>query len=211
VIHPGVATLDRWRALGRDLNAALDDRMYRKLIGAWSARSRHYHSLSHLEACLREFDAFRSCASQPGEVEMALWFHDAVYRTYSNRNEARSAEWAMEYLAERGVQSASVNRIRDYILATQHAAGDLVGDAALVVDIDLSILGQSFELYEAFERNVRKEYWWVSKRRYARGRTAVLQSFLSRPVIYATAALRERYEATARTNLRWAIDRLSGA
>jgi predicted metal-dependent HD superfamily phosphohydrolase len=119
-----------------------------------------------LEACLKEFDVVRGLADHPAEVELALWFHDAVYRTWRSDNEARSAGWAARVLTQGGVEPASILRVQSAILATRHAEVELTGDAALVVDIDLSILGQPAGIYGEFERNVRREYWWVPRKRY---------------------------------------------
>jgi len=206
-----VATPARWERLCRGLAVAADERTYRQLIKAWSGFGRYYHSLAHLEACLWEFDRISANATRPAEVEAALWFHDAVYKTYSKVNEARSAEWAVKFLSAHGAKNDAVARIREYILATQHAATGLLGDAALVIDIDLSILGQPPTIYDQFERNVRKEYWWVRKGRFAAARIAVLQSFLNRPHIYGSTLLRTRYESAARSNLERAIDALRPA
>jgi predicted metal-dependent HD superfamily phosphohydrolase len=80
-----------------------------------------------------------------------------------------------------------------------------MGDAALVVDIDLSMLGQPERVYQEFERNVRREYWWVSRRRYVAGRCAILESFLKKPSIYRYPEFERRDEAPARANLAAAI------
>jgi predicted metal-dependent HD superfamily phosphohydrolase len=156
-------------------------------------------------------DGARDLAGSPAEVELALWFHDAVYRTYRKDNETRSAEWAARFLTGHGAAPGVVSNVRDYVMATAHAFTQLTGDAALVVDIDLSILGQQSAVYARFEQNVRREYWWVSKRRFTAARCAILRSFLERPFIYHGPRFRERYEAMARANLASAIRTLEAA
>jgi len=209
MIDSAIATSDRWSARCLRLNMAADQGVYRQLIKAWSARARHYHALAHLEACLVELDSVRSAAIRVAEIEMALWFHDAIYKTYSKTNEERSAEWARLFLVKAGASSDVAQRVQRYVLATRHTADGLSGDAALTVDIDLSILGMPRDAYDAFERNVRKEYWWVSHQRYVHGRAAILQSFLDRPFIYGTPVMRERYENAARDNIKRAIAELA--
>ncbi|MBX5461561.1 MAG: hypothetical protein IRZ28_10795, partial [Steroidobacteraceae bacterium] len=172
---------------------------------AWSGRGRRYHTVQHLAACLLELDVARNLARKPAEVELALWFHDAVYRTYRNDNEYESAKWAARFLAEHGAAAEVISSVRNLVLATAHASSGLTGDAALVVDIDLSILGQPAAVYDEFERNVRKEYWWVPGGRFAKARCGILRFFLERPSIYHFPLFRERYEAAARVNLERAI------
>ena len=65
-------------------------------------------------------------------------------------------------------------------------------------------------VYDRFERNVRREYFFVRRPRYIAGRSAVLQSFLDRPRIYGTDWFFARYEAAARQNLTHALAALHG-
>jgi predicted metal-dependent HD superfamily phosphohydrolase len=202
------ATPERWQAVCSACGFASASRDYPPVVRGWSSWGRHYHTLGHLEACLREFDAARDLAIHPGEVELALWFHDVVYRTWRSDNEERSAALAAEVMSRRGAESAAIQRVASCILATRHRGREPNGDAALVVDIDLSILGQPEETYQEFERNVRREYWWVPRRRYVAGRCAILESFLKRTSIYRYPEFQRRYEAAARLNLTSAIVRL---
>jgi len=202
--------VDRWRRACNAMAVPNGDAEYKRVLNAWQGWGRYYHTLDHLAACLREFDEARGAARAPGEVELALWFHDAIYRTYRSDNEARSAAWATQFLRRHGAAPDAVERVRDYVMATRHEAEPAPGDAALVVDIDLSILGQPPQVYDVFERNVRKEYWWVSRRRYAAARSRILKSFLDRATIYQSPRFRERYEAPARGNLERAILALTG-
>ncbi len=197
---------ERWSRACGALGIPSLERDYREVRRAWRSLGRHYHSLAHLDACLREFEAVRGLAQRPGEAEMALWFHDAVYRSWRNDNEARSAALAAKLL--RAAPGDCIERIRMMIMATVHRGAAPGGDAALVVDVDLSILGQPPEVYAGFEKAVRREYWWVPRARYVKARGAVLRSFLQRPAIYHHEILREKYEQPARLNLAQAIENL---
>jgi len=193
------------------LGARDPDPEYTRLLRAWRSWGRRYHTLAHLAACLDEFDGARHLAQSPAEVELALWYHDAVYRTWRADNEARSAEWAQRFAHDVCSDDAAADRVRDLVLATAHQAHTPVEDAALVVDIDLSILGKPASEYDEFESNVRREYWWVPRRRFAEARRRILGSFLERPFIYHWPRFRERYESAARSNLRRAMKALSSA
>src|SRR5919204_2422275 len=123
---------ERWQAACEALGALRAEREHRKLLHAWRSWGRHYHTLEHLWACLRELDATRSLARAPAEVEVALWFHDAIYRTYRSDNEARSARWAASFLRAHGAPPAVADRIASYVLATRHEHAPPADDAALV-------------------------------------------------------------------------------
>jgi predicted metal-dependent HD superfamily phosphohydrolase len=79
----------------------------------------------------------------------------------------------------------------------------------LVIDIDLAILATPPEEFARFEAGIKREFEWVENEIYRATRAAVLRRFLDRPVIYATPALRDRFEAPARANLRRLIDSLA--
>jgi len=205
-----LASLDRWRATCKACGFEGASRDYGRVIRGWSSWGRHYHTLGHLEACLGEFDQARDLAVNASEVELALWFHDVVYRTWVSDNEARSAALAADIMGRGGAESGAIERVNAAIMATRHQGREPNGDAALVVDVDLSILGQPEEVYREFERNVRREYWWVPRRRYVAGRCAILETFLKRKSIYRYPEFHSRYEVAARVNLAAAIARLKG-
>lgn len=179
-----------------------------RLREAYDEPARAYHNALHIGSCLAMLDdpEVAALATHLAEVEAAIWFHDAVYDTHARDNEERSAALAEECLVAAGVARAVVERVTDHVLATRdHAARS--ADAALVVDVDLSILGADAATFEGFEQEIRREYAWVEPEAYAAGRTAVLRRFLERPAIYATALFRDRFEQRARVNLTSALER----
>jgi len=130
----------------------------------------HYHTLQHLEECLALFDELRDQAQHPLEVELALWFHDAVYDLRAHDNEACSARWAEAALTTAGLPPQSIRRIRDLIMATCHGASPASSanpDTALLTDIDLAILGAPTARFADHERRIRAEYAWVAPEVFA--------------------------------------------
>lgn len=199
----------RWAALMQRLGIGANLDVFAKLRAAYAQAHRHYHTAEHIHHCLDELEGVRPLAREPDEVELGLWFHDAVYITRRKDNEAKSAEWAREFLGANAVDRARVDRVRDLILATTHAAPAPDADSKLLVDIDLAILGADPAAYARFEENVRKEYRWVPAPLFRRTRATILKSFLDRPSVYATAHFRERLEEPARRNLAAAIAALT--
>lgn len=178
------------------------------LIRAYSEPHRAYHTLDHIRSCLTEFDAGRHLAGRPDEVELAIWFHDVVYDTYSTDNEARSADYAEQVLRESGLGRTALTRIHDLILATRHANEPAGVDGRLLVDVDLSIFGRAAAEFDRYERQIRQEYHRVGHARYCRARAEILESFLGRQAIFYTEFFRARYERQARLNLARSIARL---
>jgi predicted metal-dependent HD superfamily phosphohydrolase len=202
-----LVNFDRWSLACLDAGVTPEQRDYRRIRRAWRGMGRHYHTLSHLDACLREFDVARHLAMRPGEVELALWFHDAVYRSWRRDNEAQSAALATDMLRAAAIET--VERIRQMILDTQHRDEELSGDTALVADVDLSILGQSSAVYDRFARAIRREYWWVPRQRYITGRRTLLEKFLARSSIYQHDRFYGKYEKPARENIAAELARLT--
>ena len=182
---------------------------FEDLRAAYAEPQRFYHTAGHISSCLRLLDDVAGLAGSQEEVELALWFHDAVYDPRAKDNELKSADWASDFLERAGASEGSRARIRGHIIATEHDAAPSGPDSALVVDIDLAILGSPPEAYQAFEANIRREYRWVPRPLYRRKRREVLDSFLTRPSIYFTDYFRDRYEPAARANLQTAIQALS--
>jgi predicted metal-dependent HD superfamily phosphohydrolase len=92
-------------------------------------------------------------------------------------------------------------RVADLVLATRHLTIPREPDAQLLCDIDLSILGRAPEVFDEFERRIRREYASVPEPTYRSGRSEVLAGFLRRRSIYQTELFRNRYEVSARANL----------
>ena len=193
-----------WSALGKP--APLELR--RELELAWTEPHRHYHDTRHLGECLALCSRWTVQAERPAEVALAVWFHDAVHDPKLNANELNSAAWAARSLVAAGIGSEVAQRVYDLVLATRHDTPAQGRDAALVVDIDLAILGSPSARFAAYDQDIRKEYAAVPQAVYRSARRTVLQGFLSRARIYETACAVELLEEQARLNLQGAIERL---
>lgn len=202
--------LQSWRRLWGELGATdINGGLLNQLLAAYSEPHRRYHTLLHLRECLAHYDAASTLARRPVEVELALWFHDAVYDPRRDDNEARSAQWARDSVMAAGCAPEIAGRVAALVLATAHHthAGD-DPDTQLLLDIDLSILGTAPARFDAYEQEVRAEYAHVDDQAFQTGRTAVVESFLRRPRIYATPVFHDALDAPARANLQRSLDRL---
>lgn len=187
-----------WQALG--LTPPTD--LLQRLLAAWAEPQRHYHTQQHLAECLSQLDCVWAQAQRPGEVAVALWFHDAVYDIKAGDNELRSADWAAQALQASGAPEACWRRVHELIMATCHKTTPADADARLLVDIDLVILGADPARFAEYDRQVAAEYAWVPRLVYGFKRKQVLRGFLDQDFIYATPHFRQRLEAQARSNLQ---------
>jgi predicted metal-dependent HD superfamily phosphohydrolase len=196
---------DAWRAL----RLRAPDDVLATLLARWAEPHRRYHTPQHLRECLALFDDHRDLAAHPGEVGVALWFHDAIYDTARHDNEAASAAWAERVLRAAGAADDVVARVEALILATCHRQVPATSDERLLVDIDLAILGAEPARFDEYERQIRDEYGFVPEDVFRGKRGEILHGFLARPALFSTAALAVRFEAAARANLASAIARLA--
>lgn len=203
--------VDRWNADWANLGTSPPgERTLADLLARYAEPHRAYHTVQHLEECFAHLDACRELAERPGEVAIALWFHDAIYDSHATDNEARSAAWAEEVVAAAGGGSDTSARVRDLVLATRHLEPPASGDPALLVDIDLAILGADAERFDEYEAQIRREYSWVPETTYRATRAGLLAGFLARPRIYSTPRFADQFETTARANLQRSLARLGG-
>ena len=186
-----------WRSLGLPPAPGLDV----QLIEAYRQPQRHYHTLQHLLECLMQWETVMQLTQFPGELELALWFHDAVYHVKGKDNEAQSARWATKAMSEQGASAEQIRRVQGLIMATCHSAAPSQPDQQLLVDIDLAILGAEGTRFAEYDAQVAAEYSWVPSWIYRAKRKQVLRSFLARDFIYSTPHFRCLLEAQARINL----------
>jgi predicted metal-dependent HD superfamily phosphohydrolase len=92
--NPAPMMKDRWQTVWQKLRTPrVPHDVLSELMHAYSSPDRYYHNFTHIQDCLSVFDQTSSLAAHPEEVELAIWFHDAVYDTKRNDNEQKSAAW----------------------------------------------------------------------------------------------------------------------
>jgi predicted metal-dependent HD superfamily phosphohydrolase len=183
--------------------------VFDRLVAAHSEPQRFYHTLEHLTEMFKVAGKLGDAASDPAAVQLAVWFHDAVYDPWATDNEQRSATLAIELLTALGIPDGTLGHVAAMIRATAHAAtGEVDADTAVLLDADLAILSAEERRYARYAADVRREYAWVPDDAYRAGRTKVLEGFLNRPRIYRTDRMHTAAEEAARANLRAEIERL---
>lgn len=169
-----------------------------EMILAYRSPGRHYHDLRHIEDCLAKLDRVAGLQARDREIlTEAIWWHDVVCDPTRADNEERSAE-----LAEQNVAHALRDEVVRLIRLTRtHDVGPDDRLGAILISIDLSILGANGAAYDAYAAAIRREFSHVPEAAYRQGRAAVLERFVSRPVIYPDADFAAWLDRQARANL----------
>jgi predicted metal-dependent HD superfamily phosphohydrolase len=131
------------------------------LEAMYQVPARGYHSLRHIGECLAVLDSCTEPVEDRAAVELALWVHDCVYDSKRHDNEERSAAVGEAFCAALGAGEERTRRVRELVMATKHTGAAPSGDAAVMVDIDLSSFAASWERSQEVVRGIRQEYAWV--------------------------------------------------
>jgi predicted metal-dependent HD superfamily phosphohydrolase len=169
-----------------------------ELVAAYTATGRHYHNLTHIEDCLAILARVDNLSALDREIlSAALWWHDVVYDATRSDNEELSARLAEQHVRED--IRREVGRLIRLTKTHDVQPDDRLG--AILISIDLSILGAEPARYDAYAAAIRQEFIHVPEADYRAGRAKVLGQFAARPVIFPDAAFAARYDRQARENL----------
>lgn len=175
------------------------------LLDRWSEWHRRYHDPRHLEHCL---DSLALLGGGEQVVELAVWFHDAVYAGRPGEDEQASAELAEQALDGFLPRSHVAEVARLVRLTAGHRVVDTDDNGTRLCDADLAILGADPERYARYIRDVRVEYSEVPLDDFRRGRRRVLIHLLELDPLYRTRPGAALWEAPALTNLTAEAERL---
>ena len=172
-----------------------------------------------------EYDRLEGLIAYPGIVRSSIWFHDIrcdVDLTLYPTNEARSANALVDLCRKHmpdalsavthlsgGLPVGTVGLVAEFIMCTKgHTVSspflqrhsELLADAKLFLDIDLSILGAPPAVCDLYDANIRREFSAVPEKLFATERAKVLENFIGRERLFFSDAFADR-ETAARDNL----------
>ena len=173
--------------------------VYADLAERYSAPFRKFHTMGHIDDCLRQFDEVAPHLVDRDAVEFGLWFHDAVYETGATTNELRSAELFLEQTE--GSAFLFRHRVCGLILATRHKRLVRGNDQRFIVDIDLSGFGAPWDEFMRSGELLRQESDQTEEQ-YQTSQVTFLGRLQKRRYVFLTDYFRDRYEDVARENLR---------
>lgn len=161
----------------------------------WGHDSIYYPG--HLEKKLVEKN------SSEGKVKEYIWVPYIV-----KDNEEKSSMLMCGFAREMGMPEDFIRDLDELTMLTKHDREPKDINGKIIVDVDLSILGQPSKMFDLYEMAIRREYSWVPEEIFKKERAKILQSFLDRKSIYYTDHFRNKYEDQARKNLEFSIFKL---
>lgn len=204
----------QWEALAGKYttDALLVDSCFSEIRRKYSSGKRHYHNLHHIDALLQLSDQYKQLLKSKDVVDFSIFYHDIIYNVLRKDNETRSARVAVQRLTRLGVPADKIQTIQLFIEATKlHSISTGItntADLELFLDFDMSILGSDYSKYEAYTRQVRKEYWIYPSKAYKKGRAQFLENCLASAHIFHSTVFRDGYEAKARHNIKKELELL---
>jgi predicted metal-dependent HD superfamily phosphohydrolase len=182
-------------------NSSLINELWDEVEKNYSGKKRHYHTLLHLENLLTKLTEVKSEIQNWDSILFTLFYHDIIYTTLKSDNEENSALLAEKRMQQLSVSNDIIERCKNQILATKSHSKSTDSDTNYFTDADLSVLGQPWEIYSLYYKNVRKEYAIYPDFIYNSGRKKVIQHFLSMNSIFKTDYFYNQFEKVAKENL----------
>ena len=183
--------------------------IFAQLDSSYAEPVRHYHTAGHINHCLQQFDSLKHELNNADAVELAIWFHDAVYIPGDPDNELKSAQ-LFSQLSSKIFDPDFSNTVSDLIMATLHREAFVSdSDTQYMLDIDLSSFALPWPEFLKDSERLRRELPEMADTDYYRNQIGFHLCLLDRPGFFMTPYFIENYQETARNNVADLIERLS--
>ncbi len=189
-------------------DARLAKQLWNEIEENYSNKKRYYHTLNHLESLLQQLFTIKIKIEDWDTVLFSLYYHDIIYNPLKTTNEEKSAAFAENRMQLIGVPKIIIENCVRQILATKKHLLSADNDTNIFIDADLSILGQPWNVYENYYKQVRNEYSLYPDLIYKPGRKKVLQHFLQMERIFKTDVCFTMFELQAKENLQKELELL---
>jgi len=186
----------------------LIDELWNEIETNYSGKKRHYHTLEHLENLFNQLESVKEELQNWETILFTLFYHDVIYKAVKSDNEERSAELAEKRMKQLSIPDEIITLCKTQIIATKSHVKSVDSDTNYFTDVDLSVLGQNWEAYSAYYKNVRKEYAIYPDLLYNPGRKKVLNHFLEMESIFKTEYFHNKFEEQAKQNIQQEIELL---
>lgn len=182
-------------------NNNLINELWVEIENNYSDKKRHYHTLEHLENLLFQLSEIKTEINNWDSILFTLFYHDIIYNPLNSDNEEKSAGLAEKRMKQINVNNETLESCKLQIISTKSHFRSSDSDINYFLDADLSVLGQDWNTYSVYCKNVRKEYSIFPDFIYKSGRKKVLSHFLSMDRIFKTEYFYNKFESKAKENI----------
>jgi predicted metal-dependent HD superfamily phosphohydrolase len=186
-----------------------------------SAPRRHYHNLAHLADMWRQHQTRARGQLRTSRMERliasAIVFHDSIYDTHRDDNEAASAAlWQRFARGSRRLPRELIQQVCTAIESTAHHTDAVAGSARRdwvkwVVDLDLSPMGRSRHRVQANRAHLRSECPYLPAAAWEERLERFFTALQGRDRIFQSPYLAAVLEANVRLYVSDTLATLSGA
>ena len=197
-----------WKSVSHTFDASKCRSAFDGLNALYCGDDRHYHSDQHILQCLDQMDQANTEIKHQPSVELAIWFHDSIYKASDPDNEKNSAAYFSD-LASSDLPTDLIAEVCDLIICTEHKVLPETANEKMTIDVDLSSFGMPSEKFISDGRLIRKEFDHMSDSKFIQGQIKFLQKLIERSAIYSTAYFNDKYEIKARKNIDYLLEQYS--
>lgn len=187
-------------------NEKLIETLWHEIDSIYTEERRTYHNMVHLENFHYQLNLCKLLLKDYETAFMAMIYHDIVYFTTDGTNEEKSAELAKIRLMQLQFPEEKIEKCISMILATKRHEKNADQDINYFIDADMSILGLSIGVYDAYVNGILGEYG--TGERFLNGRKRFLQGVLKQDRIFITDFFYNLYEKQSRLNIQREIDNI---
>ncbi len=173
-----------------------------------------YHSPLHVLSIL-SFAQINSISLEDWEL-LTIYYHDAIYRPNSKKNETNSIQFMNSLLSDTGVKKDILTQASFGIQATaMHLDTHVASDCEKLLDLDLHGFSFPYEKYIINSENIHDEYVnsdpafnGITEQEFVSGRIKFLEALLNKGFIFRTETFKTNWESTAKINISTEIELL---
>lgn len=163
------------------------DMTYSQVSQIYEAEDRPYHNILHIQECMEQFSRVRAYMEKPDLVELALYFHDAVYTPGKDDNEEKSAQLFLDKVKGSLMPDSEKELVAKLIRSTnwlQNKDALVNTDLHILHDIDFSIFASEWVRFLEYDNQIEAEYAHVPKPVFMKHRRDFLSQLLTAGVFY---------------------------
>lgn len=154
-----------------------------KIIKKYSENNLAYHNWRHIQEMFMIADSLDIELSK--SQELAILFHDVVYKVGAKDNEEKSASLMRKELENTGLSEDVINTAEQIILDTANHQ-PTIPESKIVLDLDMVHLSFDFNIFLYYRDKIKEEYPHISDEEFYQGEISFFESILKQDKILFT-------------------------